>query len=186
MKLRSLFISDVHLGSRHAKTEYLLEFLKQVKRHTHLESLYIVGDFVDGWKLKRSWYWTDECSLILRKVLSFVKEGTRVYCVAGNHDEFLREFIHDFPTMEFGSIQIGDEFIHETADGRHLLVVHGDRFDLVTKYAKWLCHLGDFGYEFAAAEHGRELAAPLVTSPRLLVVEQSDQTQREESLQLRG
>ncbi|MHB8862956.1 MAG: UDP-2,3-diacylglucosamine diphosphatase [Pirellulaceae bacterium] len=148
MKLRSLFISDVHLGSRHAKTEYLLEFLKQVKRHTYLESLYIVGDFVDGWKLKRSWYWTDDCNLILRKVLSFLKEGTRVYYVAGNHDEFLREFIHDFPTMEFGSIQIGDEFIHETADGRHLLVVHGDRFDLVTKYAKWLCHLGDFGYEF--------------------------------------
>lgn len=147
MQLRSLFISDVHLGSRHAKTTELLEFLRHIKRHSTLEKLYIVGDFVDGWKLKRSWYWTDDCNLILREVLSLVKAGTEVYYVAGNHDEFLREFMHDFPLLEFGSVHIGDEFIHETTGGRRLLVVHGDHFDLVTKYAKWLCHLGDFGYE---------------------------------------
>jgi UDP-2,3-diacylglucosamine pyrophosphatase LpxH len=148
MKLRSLFISDVHLGTRHAKTAYLLEFLKNIKRHSTLEKLYIVGDFIDGWKLRRSWYWTDECSLILRKILSLVKEGTEVYYVAGNHDEFLKVFMYDFPLLEFGSVHIGDEFIHATADGQYLLVIHGDRFDLVTKYAKWLCHLGDFGYGF--------------------------------------
>ncbi len=147
MRLRSLFISDVHLGSRHAKTAELLEFLKQVKRQSAPERLYIVGDFVDGWKLKRSWYWTDECNLILRKILSLVKAGTEVYYVAGNHDEFLREFMRDFPLLDFGSVHVGDEFVHQTADGQRLLVVHGDRFDLVTKYAKWLCHLGDFGYE---------------------------------------
>ena len=133
MQLRSLFISDVHLGSRHAKTTELLEFLRHVKRHSPLEKLYIVGDFIDGWKLKRSWYWTDECNLILRVILSLVKAGTEVYYVAGNHDEFLREFMHDFPLLEFGSVHIGDEFIHETASGRRLLVVHGDRFDLVTR-----------------------------------------------------
>jgi UDP-2,3-diacylglucosamine pyrophosphatase LpxH len=107
-----------------------------------------VGDFIDGWKLKRSWYWNDECNLILRKVLSLVKDGTEVYYVAGNHDEFLREFMHDFPLLGFGSVVVGDEFVHETVDGRRLLVTHGDRFDLVTKYAKWLCYVGDVGYEF--------------------------------------
>lgn len=147
MSLRSVFISDVHLGSRHAQTGHLLDFLKQVKRQAGLEQLYIVGDFIDGWKLKRNWYWTDECNLILRKVLSLVKDGTKVYYVAGNHDEFLREFMHDFPLLAFGSVHVGDEFIHETIDGRRLLVTHGDRFDLVTKHAKWLCHLGDLSYE---------------------------------------
>ena len=148
MSLRSVFISDVHLGSRHAQTGRLLGFLKLVKREAGLEKLYIVGDFIDGWKLKRSWYWNDECNLVLRKVLSLVKDGTEVYYVAGNHDEFLREFMHDFPLLGFGSVVVGDEFVHKTVDGRRLLVTHGDRFDLVTKYAKWLCYVGDVGYEF--------------------------------------
>ncbi len=146
MKVRSLFISDVHLGTRFANTESLLNFLKQVKRHSPPEKLYIVGDFIDGWKLKRSWHWNDDCNLVLRKILSMVKAGTEVYYLAGNHDEFLREFLHDFPALAFGSVHLGDEFVHETADGRRLLVLHGDRFDLVTQHAKWLCHLGDLGY----------------------------------------
>jgi UDP-2,3-diacylglucosamine pyrophosphatase LpxH len=147
MTIRSIFISDVHLGSRHAKTACLLDFLKWVKRHATPDRLYIVGDFIDGWKLKRSWYWTDECNLIVRKLLSLVKAGTEVYYVAGNHDEFLREFMRDFPLLDFGSVHVGNEFVHETAKGERLLVVHGDRFDLVAKYARWLCLLGDLGYE---------------------------------------
>jgi UDP-2,3-diacylglucosamine pyrophosphatase LpxH len=147
MNVRSLFISDVHLGTRFAKTELLLEFLKKVKKHSPPDKLFIVGDFIDGWKLKRSWYWNDDCNMVLRKVLSMVKSGTEVYYVAGNHDAFLREFMHDFPALAFGSVHIGDEFIHETVDGRRLLVVHGDRFDLLAQYARWLCHLGDVGYE---------------------------------------
>ncbi|MCU0959458.1 MAG: UDP-2,3-diacylglucosamine diphosphatase [Pirellulaceae bacterium] len=147
MNVRTLFLSDVHLGSRHAQTARLLDFLKWIKRHARPERIYIVGDFIDGWKLRRSWYWTDDCNLILRKLLSLVKDGTEVYYLAGNHDEFLREFMRDFPLLEFGSVHVGDEFIHETADGRRLLVLHGDRFDLVAKCARWLYHLGDVGYE---------------------------------------
>lgn len=146
--IRSLFISDVHLGSRHANTGALLAFLDEVKDNHTLENLYIVGDFIDGWKLKRNWYWNDESNLVIRKILSLLRRGTTIYYVAGNHDEFLREFIEDFHVGDFGSIHIADEFVHETADGRKLLVVHGDMFDMVTRYARWLCWIGDVGYEF--------------------------------------
>jgi len=147
-QIRTLFISDVHLGSRHSSTKNLLEFLNYIKENHKIEKLYIVGDFIDGWKLKRNWYWNDESSLVLRKILSFLRRETEIYYIAGNHDEFIRIFIEDFHIGDFGSIHIGNEFIHKTIDGKNLLVVHGDIFDFATKYAGWLCFLGDIGYSF--------------------------------------
>lgn len=146
--VKTLFLSDVHLGSRHAQTSALLEFLSQIKEQSPPERLYIIGDFIDGWKLRRKWYWNDESNLIIRKILSLVRCGTEVFYVAGNHDDFLRHFMHEYKLLEFGSITVGNEFVHETVDGRQLLVLHGDQFDLVTRYARWLSVLGDVGYEF--------------------------------------
>lgn len=146
--VKTLFLSDVHLGSRHAQTESLLAFLSQLKETSPPEKLYIVGDFIDGWKLRRKWYWNDDSNLIIRKILSLLRRGTEVYYVAGNHDEFLRHFMHEYKLLEFGSISVGDEFVHTTADGKKLLILHGDQFDLVTQYARWLSVLGDLGYEF--------------------------------------
>lgn len=145
--IKTLFISDVHLGSRHSSTAELLAFLSEVKKINNPEKLYIVGDFIDGWKLKRNWYWTNESNLVLRKILSMLQCGTEVYYIAGNHDDFLRIFIEDFKIGDFGSIHIGDEFVHETANGEKFLVIHGDKFDLATQYAKWICVLGDIGYD---------------------------------------
>lgn len=147
MDIKTLWISDVHLGSAHANTQDLLEFLDKVKDESPPEKIYIVGDFIDGWKLKRNWYWTDQSSLVIRKILGFLKKQTNIYIVAGNHDEFLRDFIEDFKLFDFGSIHLGNEFIHESVNGKKYLVVHGDMFDMVAQYAKWLCWLGDLSYE---------------------------------------
>lgn len=147
MDIKTLFISDVHLGSRHSATGELLEFLSLVAEGPAPEKIYIVGDFIDGWKLKRNWLWDDRASLVIRKILGFIRRDTQIYWVSGNHDEFIREFIEDFHLIDFGHIHIGNEFLHTTAAGETLLVTHGDMFDLVTKYARWLCHLGSIGYE---------------------------------------
>lgn len=144
MKLKSVFISDTHLGGKFSKTKDLLAFLSIIKDQEP-EKLYLIGDFIDGWKLKRNWTWDNDCNLIIRKILSLVKHGTTVYYVAGNHDEFIRDFIHDFTDLDFGNIHIGNEFIHETPDGRKLLVVHGDLFDLAIQF-KFLAIIGDIGY----------------------------------------
>ncbi len=146
--VKTLFLSDVHLGSRHAQTKALLEFLNDVEEHSPPEKLYIIGDFIDGWKLKRKWKWNNESNLILRKILSFASQGTEVFYIAGNHDDFLRTFMQEFQIVEFGNINVGDEYIHETADGKKLLILHGDQFDLVTRYASWVSKVGDVGYEF--------------------------------------
>ena len=146
----NIFISDVHMGSRFSKTKELLEFLKWAKTQNP-KKLYIVGDFIDGWKLKRNWHWTEDCNLVIRKILSMVKNGTEVYYLAGNHDDFLRLFINDF-SDNFDNIKILDEVVHVTSSGEKLLVIHGDKFDLTLRvamrYTKWLCILGDIGYEF--------------------------------------
>lgn len=151
--IRTLFISDVHLGSKHSRTTELLDFLTQIK-DTPPEKLYIIGDFIDGWKLKRNWHWNNESNLIVRRVLGLLRKGTEIYYIAGNHDDFLREFIEDFNILDFGSIHIGNEFVHETINGQKLLIVHGDIFDLCTKYAKWIAVLGDVGYELLLKANG--------------------------------
>jgi len=138
-KIRSIFISDAHLGCRYTHAEALLAFL----RNHQPQYLYIVGDFIDGWRLKKSWYWSDTYTYLLKRIVDLMKRGTRVYYTPGNHDEFLRSF-----TENFGSVHLADEFVHETADRRKLLVTHGDKFDAVVLNARWLSLLGDVGYNF--------------------------------------
>ena len=140
---RSLFISDLHLGTKGAQAEALMEFLR-----THeAETLYLVGDIIDGWRLRSSWYWPQSHNDIVQKLLRKVRKGARIVYVPGNHDEFLREFCG----LSFGGIEIADTAIHEAADGRRYLVIHGDAFDMVIRHAKWLAFLGDWAYEIALA-----------------------------------
>jgi UDP-2,3-diacylglucosamine pyrophosphatase LpxH len=139
--VRSLFISDVHLGCKFCKAERLLRFLRGIEA----DHLYLVGDIVDGWKMKRNLYWNDTYSFIVRRVIGMVKDGTKVVYVAGNHDEFIRKF----EPNNFGHLSIVNECVHETADGRRLLLVHGDIFDILTLKAKWLYFLGDNAHSFA-------------------------------------
>jgi len=145
MAIRTLFISDVHLGCRYAGSRELVELLDKIKKHPP-EYIYIVGDFIDGWKFKRGWYWDNNANLVIQKLLKFAKQGVCIRLVIGNHDDFLRKFLEHRVT-EFGNIHFADEFVHLTKDGRQLLVVHGDYFDLVAQYAKWVCWIGDWGYE---------------------------------------
>ena len=138
---RTIWISDVHLGTRGCKAEFLLDFLK----HTESEYLYLVGDIIDGWRLRRSWYWPQDHNDVVQKLLRKARKGTNVIFVPGNHDEFAR----GYTGFNFGDIPVMSEAIHETADGKRLLVLHGDQFDGVLKYAKWLAHLGDHAYTVA-------------------------------------
>jgi len=137
-RYRSVWISDTHLGTRGCKAEYLLDFL----RHTESEHLYLVGDIVDGWRLRKSWYWDDRHNAVIQEVLRRVQAGTNVVYIPGNHDEALRAYVN----LAFGGVMIRDEIVHRTADGRRFLILHGDQFDGVVRYAKWLALLGDTAY----------------------------------------
>lgn len=138
---RTIWISDIHLGTRGCKAEFLLDFLK----HTESDYLYLVGDIIDGWRLRRSWYWPQDHNDVVQKLLRKARKGTKVIYVPGNHDEFARGYVG----FNFGDVPVVSEAIHETADGKKLLVIHGDQFDGVLKYAKWLAHLGDHAYTAA-------------------------------------
>ncbi len=132
---RSIWISDIHLGTPGCQAKYLLNFL----RHHESDYLYLVGDIVDGWQIKRSWYWTQEHNDVVQKLLRKARKGTKVIYVAGNHDEALRNFLG----YSFGGVRIVDEAVHTLADGRRLWVVHGDLYDGVVQQAKWLALVGD-------------------------------------------
>lgn len=138
LRHRTIWISDTHLGTAGCNAELLLDFLKSVQP----ETLYLVGDIIDGWRLKRGWYWPPAHNDIVRRVLKLAHKGTRVVYVPGNHDEALR----DFTGLNFGGVEVVPEIIHTTADGRRLLVLHGDEFDGVVLYARWLAFLGDRAY----------------------------------------
>jgi len=138
-KHRSIWISDVHLGTRGAKADFLCDFLK----HNDCETLYLVGDIIDGWRMKKRAYWPQTHINVIRRILTRSKRGTHVVYVTGNHDEFLRRY----SGMSFGNIHLVDETIHITADGRKLWVVHGDAFDSVVCNQKWLALVGDWAYE---------------------------------------
>jgi len=135
---RSLFLSDIHLGTRGCQAHLLLDFL----RFNDAEVFYLVGDIVDGWRLKRSWYWPQAHNDVVQKLLRKSRKGARVVYVPGNHDEFLRGYFGS----HFGGVEVVETAIHETADDRRLLVIHGDEFDVVVRHAKWLAYFGDWAY----------------------------------------
>jgi UDP-2,3-diacylglucosamine pyrophosphatase LpxH len=139
-KYRTVWISDIHLGTSGCNAELLLDFLQSIK----CDTLYLVGDIVDGWRLRKGWYWPSTHNEVVRRVLKMAHKGTRVVYVPGNHDEMFRDFVG----LHFGGVELSYEAIHETADGRLLLVTHGDMFDGVVLYAKWLAFLGDAAYTF--------------------------------------
>ncbi|HEX4871700.1 MAG TPA: UDP-2,3-diacylglucosamine diphosphatase [Nevskiaceae bacterium] len=140
-RYRTVWISDVHLGTPGCQAHHLVDFLK----HTECETLYLVGDIIDGWKLRSHWYWPQEHTNVVRKVLTKAKRGTQVWYITGNHDEFLRKFVGF--NLEIGNLRIVNEHVHLTADGRRLLVQHGDAFDVITRYHQWIAHAGDLAYE---------------------------------------
>ena len=140
MHYRAIFISDLHLGTPGCQAEALLDFLKE----NTSDYLYLVGDIIDGWQLRRRWYWPQAHNDVIQKLLRKARKGTRVIYVPGNHDEFARHFLDH----HFGGIEVMDEAVHKTADGRQLWVIHGDYFDAVVQQAKWLAYVGDYLYEF--------------------------------------
>jgi UDP-2,3-diacylglucosamine pyrophosphatase LpxH len=140
---RTVWISDVHLGTRGCKAEFLQDFLK----HVECERLYLVGDIVDFWKLKSGWYWPPAHNEVVRLVLEKAKRGTRVIYVPGNHDELLRNYKDSL----FAGIEIQEKAVHETIDGRRFLVLHGDEFDGVVCTSKWLAVLGSGAYDLLLA-----------------------------------
>ena len=140
-RFRTLFISDVHLGARGSQAERLLDFL----RGHDADTIYLVGDIVDGWALKSNWYWPQSHNDFVQKILRKARKGAKIVYVPGNHDEFLRNYYG----THFGGIDVVENTIHEGVDGRRYLVIHGDIFDLVVQNARWLAHLGDTAYDFA-------------------------------------
>lgn len=142
-RFRTIWISDVHLGTRGCNAEMLIDFLD----HVDSDTMYLVGDIIDGWRLKKKFYWPAAHNDIIWRVLKRAKRGTRVVYIPGNHDEVFRQFTG----LDFGGVQIRRQAIHETADGRRLLVLHGDEFDAITLSHRWLAHLGDAAYTFIMA-----------------------------------
>lgn len=140
-KVRTLFISDLHLGTRASQAPALLDFLKEVEADT----IYLVGDIVDFWRVRRGPHWPQPHNDVLQKLLRKARKGTRIVFIPGNHDEALR----DFCGHAFGGIEIVRDALHSTADGRRYVVMHGDEFDVVVRYARWLAFLGDRSYELA-------------------------------------
>lgn len=136
---RTVFISDIHLGTPGCQAQALLHFL----RCNPCDTLYLVGDIVDGWQLRRRWFWPQAHNDVVQKLLRKARKGCRVVFVPGNHDEFARHFLGH----SFGDIEVTADAVHLTADGRRLWVMHGDHFDGVVQYAKWLAHVGDTLYE---------------------------------------
>ena len=140
IRLRSVFVSDVHLGSRDCRARELLQFLETFEA----DYLFLVGDIVDFWSLRRSFYWPEEHNEVLRAILAKAKEGTKVIYVPGNHDDNIREFCGSL----FGNMSIRRRYVHATADGREFLIMHGDEFDTAVKYSRWLARFGATAYEF--------------------------------------
>jgi UDP-2,3-diacylglucosamine pyrophosphatase LpxH len=140
-RFRAIFISDIHLGTRACQADAVLDFL----RDHDADTVYLVGDIIDGWALKGGWYWPQPHNDVVQKLLRKSRKGSRLIYLPGNHDEFLR----DYYGTHFGGIEVQETAIHETADGKRYLVLHGDAFDFVIRHARWLAHLGDAAYDFA-------------------------------------
>ncbi len=139
-RYRTIWISDVHLGTRGCNAAMLIDFLDA----TDSDTLFLVGDIIDGWRMKRKFYWPPAHNDIVWRIMKRAKRGTRVVYIPGNHDEMFRQFTG----MSFGGVEIRRKAIHETADGRKLLVLHGDEFDAIMLAHRWLAFVGDFAYEW--------------------------------------
>ncbi|MEA3370403.1 MAG: UDP-2,3-diacylglucosamine diphosphatase [Campylobacterota bacterium] len=146
-KFRSIFISDVHLGTKYSKAEELLEFIRDYES----ENLYLVGDIIDGWAIKRKFVWKQSHSDVIQKILRKARKSTNVYFIAGNHDEFLRPFI---PILLGDRLRIESELEYIDLHNRRFLVTHGDFFDSITMTKKWLAVLGDYGYDLLLSLNG--------------------------------
>lgn len=138
---RAIFISDVHLGTRRAQTAALLDFL----RATESDQLYVVGDFIDNWSLRKEWHWDQLHNDVIQKLLRKARKGTKLVYIPGNHDENFRHFLN----LRFGRVAVLEEAVHISANGKRYLVLHGDKFDGVVRFAPWLAKLGDSAYEFS-------------------------------------
>jgi UDP-2,3-diacylglucosamine pyrophosphatase LpxH len=142
---RTIFISDTHLGTRGCRSDFLADFLRQSSCH----NLFLVGDIIDGWRLRKSWYWDESHDEVLKQIVRYARAGTEVTYIPGNHDEMFRAWLPtaiDPHTLEVAGIALRNEATHVTADGKRLLVIHGDEFDSVVRYARFLAVLGDGAY----------------------------------------
>ncbi len=139
LKYKSIFISDLHLGTKGCQANKILEFFK----NSRSENLFLVGDIVDVWAMQKKFYWPQEHNDVIQKILRKARHGTKVFYIMGNHDEMFRKFI----PMNFGDIHLINRVVHETNLGKKYLVVHGDAWDGVMKHAKWLSKLGSIAYE---------------------------------------
>src|SRR5271165_3019680 len=137
-RYRTLFLSDLHLGTRGCQAYLILDML----RHVEADTIYLIGDIIDGWRLRAGWYWPQAHNDVVQKLLRKVRRGARMVFVPGNHDEFARQFFG----LTFGGIEIKRQAIHAAADGKRYLIIHGDEFDVVVRHSKWLAYFGDWAY----------------------------------------
>ena len=144
MKYRSIFISDVHIGVKYSRVNELIHFLKE----NDCDTLYLVGDIFDGWALERRWYWHDDYNLFIQKILRKSRKGTKIVYVAGNHDEFFRKFGN---TLDLGNIEITNQIIHHSPNGKTYLVIHGDKFDGLLYSNDFISKFGSFMYDVILA-----------------------------------
>ena len=140
-RYRTLFISDLHLGTKGCQAELFLDFL----RYHEADTIYLVGDIVDGWQLRSGWYWPETHNTIIQKLLRRTRKGTRIIFIPGNHDEFAR----DYAGLTMGGVEILRNATHVAANGRRFHVTHGDEYDIVIQHARWLAFLGDWAYQAA-------------------------------------
>jgi UDP-2,3-diacylglucosamine pyrophosphatase LpxH len=140
-KYRSVFISDVHLGTQVCQAEEFLKFLKSFD----CEKLYLVGDIIDGWEMHKRMYWPQAHNDVIQKLLRKSRKGTEIYYIPGNHDEFLRSF----GMQLLGNVNLVPDTVHISPSGKTYLVIHGDQFDVVVRNAKWLAHVGSWAYDVA-------------------------------------
>jgi UDP-2,3-diacylglucosamine pyrophosphatase LpxH len=141
VRYRTIFVSDMHLGTRGCQAALILDFL----RHNDADTIYLVGDIIDGWRFRKTRYWPQAHNDVIQKLLRKVRQGARMIFVPGNHDEFARDFIG----QSFGGIEIVRNFVHVAADRKRYFVLHGDEFDVVVRNSKWLAHFGDWAYDTA-------------------------------------
>ena len=142
-RFRTIWISDIHLGTRGCNAGMLIDFLD----HVDSDTMFLVGDIIDGWRLKKRFYWPAAHNDVVWRLMKRARRGTRMIYIPGNHDEMFRQFAG----LDFGGIAIRRKAIHETADGRRLLVLHGDEFDAITLSHRWLAHVGDVAYHLLMA-----------------------------------